>query len=257
MYFKLLSYFLLRMSLAMYAAPFDNDINQINTNSSNNDNLQGRKKVVNNKTIKKYPKDNEKVNSVLQTIQNLPSSYSSSQDDGNYLGDFTPLPPPSSAGVENTRIKEQTLQNKQQQQPQPQQEQQDHLNYGSKINSGTDLDDGYPTHPMYQQHSAQPTHSLPHSLQPQQSHMMPNYAAMYSSMNGSGAGYGSGQGYGSGSTDSNDLLIQKLNYMINLLEQSQDERTNNVTEEIVLYSFLGIFIIFIVDSFVRVGKYVR
>ena len=253
MYFKLLSYFLLRMSLAMYAAPFDNDINQINTNSSNNDNLQGRKKVVNNKTIKKYPKDNEKVNSVLQSIQNLPSSSSySSQDDGNFLGDFTPLPPPSSAGVENTRIKEQTLQNKQQQ-PQPQQEQQDHLNYGSKINSGTDLDDGYPTHQMYQQHSAQPTHSLPHSLQPQQSHMMPNYAAMYSSMNGSGQGYGSG----SGSTDSNDLLIQKLNYMINLLEQSQDERTNNVTEEIVLYSFLGIFIIFIVDSFVRVGKYVR
>jgi hypothetical protein len=45
--------------------------------------------------------------------------------------------------------------------------------------------------------------------------------------------------------------------MINLLEQTQDERTNNVTEEIVLYSFLGIFIIFIVDSFVRVGKYVR
>ena len=240
MYFKLLSYFLLRMSLAMYAAPFDNDINQINTNSSNNDNLQGRKKVVNNKTIKKYPKDNEKVNSVLQSIQNLPSSssYSSSQDDGNFLGDFTPLPPPSSAGVENTRIKEQTLQNKQHQ-PQPQQEQQDHLNYGSKINSGTDLDDGYPTHPMYQQHSAQPAH--------QQSHMMPNYAAMYSMNNQSQ----------SNSVDSNDLLLQKLNYMINLLEQSQDERTNNVTEEIVLYSFLGIFIIFIVDSFVRVGKYVR
>ena len=45
--------------------------------------------------------------------------------------------------------------------------------------------------------------------------------------------------------------------MINLLEERQDERTNNVTEEVVLYSFLGIFIIFIVDSFARVGKYVR
>jgi hypothetical protein len=229
------------MSLAMYAAPFDNDINQINTNSSNNDNLQGRKKVVNNKTIKKYPKDNDKVNSVLQTIQNLPSSsYSSSQDDGNFLGDFTPLPPPSSAGVENTRIKEQTLQNKQQQD-----QDKDQLNYGSKINSGTDLDDGYPT----QQQSAHQAYHQP----TQQSHMLPNYAAMYSSMNGSGYS----QSQSNGSTDSNDLLLQKLNYMINLLEQSQDERTNNVTEEIVLYSFLGIFIIFIVDSFVRVGKYVR
>ena len=54
-----------------------------------------------------------------------------------------------------------------------------------------------------------------------------------------------------------DVLLQKINYMISLLEDQQDERTNNVTEEVVLYSFLGIFIIFIVDSFAKVGKYVR
>ena len=54
-----------------------------------------------------------------------------------------------------------------------------------------------------------------------------------------------------------DILLQKLNYMINLLEEKQDERTNNVTEEVVLYSFLGIFIIFVADTFVRAGKYVR
>jgi hypothetical protein len=58
-------------------------------------------------------------------------------------------------------------------------------------------------------------------------------------------------------TYGNDVLIQKLNYMIHLLEENQDEKTNNVTEEVVLYSFLGIFIIFIIDSFARVGKYVR
>ena len=40
-------------------------------------------------------------------------------------------------------------------------------------------------------------------------------------------------------------------------EEQQGERTNNVSEELILYSFLGIFIIFIVDSFARVGKYVR
>ena len=51
--------------------------------------------------------------------------------------------------------------------------------------------------------------------------------------------------------------MKKLNYMIHLLEEQQDERTSNVTEEVIMYSFLGIFIIFIVDSFVRVGKYVR
>lgn len=56
-------------------------------------------------------------------------------------------------------------------------------------------------------------------------------------------------------TDS--ILLQKMNYMITLLEDQQDERTNNVTEEVILYSFLGIFIIFIADTFVRAGKYVR
>ena len=58
-------------------------------------------------------------------------------------------------------------------------------------------------------------------------------------------------------SNSNDILLQKLNYMINLLEEQQDEKTNNVTEEVVLYSFLGIFIIFVVDSFARAGKYKR
>lgn len=58
-------------------------------------------------------------------------------------------------------------------------------------------------------------------------------------------------------SDSNQLLIEKLNYMINLLEEQQDHKTESVTEEVVLYSFLGVFIIFIVDSFTKVGKYVR
>jgi hypothetical protein len=54
-----------------------------------------------------------------------------------------------------------------------------------------------------------------------------------------------------------NVLLKKMNYMITLLEDQQDERTNNVTEEVILYSFLGIFIIFIADTFVRAGKYVR
>ncbi len=57
--------------------------------------------------------------------------------------------------------------------------------------------------------------------------------------------------------DSNQVLIEKLNYMINLLEEQQDQKTGSVTEEVVLYSFLGVFIIFVVDSFTKVGKYTR
>jgi hypothetical protein len=56
---------------------------------------------------------------------------------------------------------------------------------------------------------------------------------------------------------SQDLLLKKLNYMISLLEDQQDEKTSNVTEEVILYSFLGIFIIFIADTFVKAGKYTR
>lgn len=59
----------------------------------------------------------------------------------------------------------------------------------------------------------------------------------------------------SGTGDSK--LLEKINYMIHLLEQQQHEKTDNITEEFILYSFLGIFIIFVVDSFARAGKYTR
>lgn len=54
-----------------------------------------------------------------------------------------------------------------------------------------------------------------------------------------------------------DVLLEKLNYMIHLLEEQQEEKTGHVTEELILYCFLGVFMIFVVDSFVKVGKYVR
>ena len=54
-----------------------------------------------------------------------------------------------------------------------------------------------------------------------------------------------------------DQLLEKLNYMIHLLEEQQDQKTQSVTEELILYSFLGVFIIFIVDAFSRAGKYTR
>jgi len=52
-------------------------------------------------------------------------------------------------------------------------------------------------------------------------------------------------------------LLEKVNYMIYMLEQQQNEKTSNITEEFVLYTFLGVFIIFIADSFARSGKYIR
>lgn len=62
-------------------------------------------------------------------------------------------------------------------------------------------------------------------------------------------------GMGMGSDD--NLLLKKVNYLIHLIEQDKDEKTNSTTEDIILYSFLGVFIIFIVDSFSKIGKYTR
>jgi|LauGreDrversion4_2_1035121.scaffolds.fasta_scaffold404660_1 hypothetical protein len=55
----------------------------------------------------------------------------------------------------------------------------------------------------------------------------------------------------------NSNVTDKLNYIINILEEQQDQKTDTIAEEVILYSFLGVFIIFVVDSFTKVGKYVR
>jgi len=51
--------------------------------------------------------------------------------------------------------------------------------------------------------------------------------------------------------------MEKINYMIHLLEQQQHEKTDNITEEFLLYTFLGVFVVYVLDSFARSGKYIR
>lgn len=52
-------------------------------------------------------------------------------------------------------------------------------------------------------------------------------------------------------------LMDKINYMIRLLEEQKDGRTGQSMEELVLYGFLGVFVLFVLDSFVKTGKYYR
>jgi len=209
------------MSLAMYAATFDNDINEINT-----DNQISKKRASNNhnRTQKKYAREgySEKVNSVLQSINNLPDN------EGELLGDFQPIPPPMSAGVEQTRLRD-SIQG---------------TSY-SQENS------------MFSSGQSSSQHTMPANISmadiDMQKRFIPNYETMYKNVNPNNVPY-----YSANPTmSSENVLLEKLNYMIHLLEEQQDERTNNVTEEVILYCFLGIFIIFIVDSFARVGKYTR
>jgi len=209
------------MSLAMYAAPFDDENTQVN--SKDNDGPIARKRQANNRTQKRLPKENnysEKVNSVLQSIHNLP-------DQSSGLADFTPMPPPTSVGVEQTRIRDMN------------QEQDSKMDGSSYTLENTD------------------------NGQPQQSQddyykrFMPNYDKLYKTTPHNLPYYPSQTPPVQQMSGENGVLLEKLNYMIHLLEEQQDERTGNVTEEVILYCFLGIFIIFVIDSFVRVGKYVR
>jgi len=52
-------------------------------------------------------------------------------------------------------------------------------------------------------------------------------------------------------------MLNKVNHIIELLEDQKEIKTNQKNEEIVLYCFLGLFIIYIIDSFVSIGKYSR
>jgi hypothetical protein len=224
------------MSLAMYAAPFDNQSNEI----SNNKNMSNNKKSSHNKTQRKpakYDTDNNKVNTVLEEIHN-----NSTEDDENHLGDFNPPPIPDSAGVSKTIATEQTnALNK-------------HKNIemlsmmGNTPQPNSPNDDGYF---LTSYNNSQGNQKIADEYYKK---ILPGYDSNRQNIN---------KQYYTNTTNSakpsvdQDILLQKLNYMIHLLEEKQDEKTNNVMEEVILYSFLGIFIIFVVDSFARVGKYVR
>ena len=55
----------------------------------------------------------------------------------------------------------------------------------------------------------------------------------------------------------NEELLGKLNYIINMFEEQKEIKTKQKNEEVVLYCFLGIFTIYVLDSFVYIGKYSR
>ena len=90
-----------------------------------------------------------------------------------------------------------------------------------------------------------------------------NYANQYYNqfVSAVNKGYGSGLGSDDSLTIPSSMpkneLIEKLNYIIDILEEQQDYKTNSILEDLILYTFLGIFIIFIVDSFSKSNKYVR
>ena len=54
-----------------------------------------------------------------------------------------------------------------------------------------------------------------------------------------------------------NTLNNKLDYLINLLEEQKEFRTDTILEELILYIFFGIFIIYVIHSFTKVKSYSR
>lgn len=52
-------------------------------------------------------------------------------------------------------------------------------------------------------------------------------------------------------------LDNKINYILEILDQEKEIRSEQKNEEIVLFCFLGLFIIYVLDSFASIGKYSR
>jgi hypothetical protein len=84
-----------------------------------------------------------------------------------------------------------------------------------------------------------------------------NYRAAYAAQSPYLTAASLDKSYNTNTSGLDTKLLEKLNYLIQLMEEQQSEKTTYVMEEFLLYSFLGIFMIFIVDSFSRSGKYVR
>lgn len=228
------------MSLAYFAAPIDDNSNiTLPNNSDNSDNILNQKR--HKKTQRKYPKienfDSNKVNSVLDKIHNT----NEDDDDDNFS--FNPPPKPESVGVMKTTPPAQSkiesfvtpLGKTIGKTPTPNYEGSDNLDLNDYKNYGDDK-----------------------TIEEYYKSVMPGYNNQQKNVvNRPYYPYREPQNYDIVEQPSQDLLLKKLNYMITLLEEQQDEKTNNVTEEVILYSFLGIFIIFIADTFVRAGKYTR
>ena len=193
------------MSLALNAAPFSENNNDMNDNLSP---IEKRKK---NRTIKK-PIYNETPEQLSPNVSNMMKYIHNKTDDDDSLYDFqkenyqnSPVSNKGKNNEHNTAI----------------------LNEDKPVSveAFTKLPRDSSSSDYYQQY-------------------VPNIPNYYNKIN-------------EGSSSKNPELLEKLNYMIYLLEEQQNEKTGHVTEEIILYSFLGVFIIFVLDSFARAGKYIR
>ena len=188
------------------------------------------------KTIKKRPTgEGQPVEKrkCVEALMMMTGGDSDDDDDGSGLVDFNPPSKP-----QLTRVPQSPSANQHQQQQGQQQTQ-----GAQRSSQGRTLSS--------QPSSYDTAHSPPTNLRP-------DVSSALAAVQASGAGpfaTSSHQNNGGiqqpGDTKS---INEQLNYIIHLLEEQQNIKTSTTTEELILYTFLGVFTIYIVDSFTKVGK---
>jgi hypothetical protein len=234
--------------LAFNAAP-------IKDNENTNGNANDKKRNARNKTLKKYNSNGNSNGRVADMINQIHQS-SLLNDDDNEMGDFN-LPLPESIG--NQRKADNEVKQQGQHTFIPHEDQSQGKWQGTSWNQAhTPPQPPLPFQPQQQQQQHKPLQqhsneegdpSVTRDGFSNLSEHTPNYLNKH-------IPYYNQMSLGE-NIQNRDELLTKLNYMIHILEEQQDQKTGHVTEEVVLYSFLGIFIIFVIDSFARAGKYVR
>lgn len=216
-------------NLALSAAPFssNNEDNNMSSISRLSNNHIAR---VRNRTIKNHNTE-DKVNEMMSYIH----KNANNNDDDSDLNNFNPPSPPTSIGAEKRKETDPNLSvNKELKEGEMSQSNLSELENDKAIDKNV--------------YDELPNQNIHLNQQINQHEYYEKVVPLYKQLN---------ETSGVSQFTNKNELTQKLNYMIHLLEEQQDERTGHVFEELILYSFLGIFIIFVVDSFARAGKYVR
>ena len=190
------------MSLAMYAAPFDN-------NDNKEENTIEKKRIKHHKTLKNKDKNAETKKKIDETMLSQIGKIHANMDNSEQaeLSDFNPIPVPESQGVNRTIERDD-----------------DKEAEDDEVEEYESLDSSY--------------------AQQYYSKFLPGTIESMESGNLSAA-----------NMPLNENLVEKINYMIHLLEEGQEQKTEHIVEEMLLYLGLGIFVIYVLDSFVKIGKY--
>ena len=170
----------------------------------------------------------ERTSRVTDLLDKLTSS--DDDDNNNKMGDFKPLSPPK-------------------------------INSNSDYSDDTEIKQYIPPVPKYSGGAASANilgEMKNYGANDTHSQTLSNYNQSYNNKPiAASSPYYAKMGITGASSSGDTQLMEKINYMIHLLEDQQLEKTANITEEFLLYTFMGVFVIFIVDSFARAGKYTR